>query len=276
MVKLGYNSNGFRSTRLLEAIPWLADLGYQAVAITPDVGCLDPANTESRELERVGALCRSLGLQVVVETGARYVLHPREKHRPNLLEVSEDWKQRLGFLQQMLQWCAALESQVLSFWSGVLPQGQTHQGAMSRMAQCTEVLSAQAEEHGVALGLEPEPGHWVQSLRDWSMVREKCGESMKLTLDTGHLHFGAEGPISELVSSYEEHIVNVHIDDMVRGAHHHLAIGEGEINWTPVAAALNGLGSTIPACLELSRDSHRFHELAPKSIHLLRTFGLHT
>ena len=99
---------------------------------------------------------------------------------------------------------------------------------------------------------------------------------MKLTLDTGHLHFGAEGPISELVSSYEEHIVNVHIDDMVRGAHHHLAIGEGEINWTPVAAALNGLGPTIPACLELSRDSHRFHELAPKSIHLLRTFGLQT
>lgn len=274
VVQLGYNSNGFRSHRLDDVLPWLAELGYQAVAITPDVGCLDPLTTSMQEVREVGRRCEQLGLQVVVETGARYVLDARRKHRPNLLEVGEQWRVRQRYLHQMLEWCGEIGSSVLSFWSGSVPAGQTDSGAHERLEQAMSELVPLAEAAGVALAMEPEPGHWIGSVAAWRKFCDGTGLPLKMTLDLGHLLVSRELPVEDYVRSCAEHIANVHVDDMRLGVHDHLALGEGEIAWQPVVEALNELPDQIPACLELSRDSHRFHELASRSISLLRQSGL--
>ena len=41
-MKLGYNTNGLAHHRFADAVALLADNGYGAVAITPDVNWLDP------------------------------------------------------------------------------------------------------------------------------------------------------------------------------------------------------------------------------------------
>jgi L-ribulose-5-phosphate 3-epimerase len=275
VVQLGFNSNSFRSHRLNDVLPWLAELGYRAVAITPDVGCLDPASATLEEVRKVGQLCQQLGLQVVVETGARYVLDPRRKHRPNLLELDDSWRTRQDFLLQMLQWCGELGSSVLSFWSGALPEGQSHNGARARMLQAMTELAPLAEKAGVSLALEPEPGHWIDSVQAWREFRDQSGLPLKMTLDVGHLLVSRELPVEAVIRSNAEHIANVHVDDMRLGVHDHLALGEGEIEWPPVVAALNELPASVPACLELSRDSHRFHQLAASSLLFLQQHGLH-
>jgi L-ribulose-5-phosphate 3-epimerase len=273
VLRLGYNSNGFCSHRLSEALPWLAELGYQAVAITPDVGCLDPLHTEPAELEKIGRICRQLNLEVVVETGARYLLDPRRKHRPNLLEADSSHQVRLDFLHQMLNWCDILGSKVLSFWSGALPQEQSDRGARDRMLSALSSLEKPAARYQVNLALEPEPGHWVDTLAAWQALKAEAGSSLRLTLDVGHLLVTGEEPIADYLRQYSDQIVNLQLDDMRRGDHHHLAPGEGDVDWPGLALCLNQLDLQVPACLELSRDSHRFHQVAPQAIRFLKESG---
>src|SRR5215212_8191141 len=98
---LGYNTNGFAHHRLEDALAVLAELGYRSVALTLDYHALNPYDDDlPRQLDGVRRLLRRLGLRSVVETGARFLLDPRRKHRPTLLDAPPDRERRLDFLRR--------------------------------------------------------------------------------------------------------------------------------------------------------------------------------
>ena len=274
MVRLGYNSNGFPHHRLDQALEWLAELGYQAVAITPDVPHLDPANTGDDEVARIGALCRKLGLQPVLETGARFVLDPRRKHRPNLLETSASERAvRQDHLRRMLDWAAALGAPALSLWSGALPAGQDPERADALLGAALQDLAEHGAAAGVTVALEPEPGHHVATLADFDRLQERFGNAWRLCLDVGHLLDAGEAPPHQVVAERAAQIAVLQLDDMRRGVHDHLAPGEGDLDWPALARAVRGQVLDVPACFELSRDGHRFHQLAPAAIRFWRSLA---
>lgn len=268
---LAYNTNGLAHHRLEDAFRLLADIGYGGVALTPDVGHLDPFNTEERDWEKARALLERLSLKCVVETGARYVLDPRRKHRPNLLaRDAGDAIRRLNFYRRCLKLAKTLGADLISIWSGPMEPGDQPEAALGRLVERLPKLLDEAAEIGVQVCFEPEPGHLIDSHARYRELRQRLDrKDLMTTIDIGHLIVTEPGSPQDHLAEFAPSLRNVQVDDARRGVHEHLVPGTGEIDFGPVFRELHRLKYDGPVALELSRDSHRAAEVAELSYKLL-------
>jgi L-ribulose-5-phosphate 3-epimerase len=270
-LRLGYGTNGFANHRLDDALGLLADLGYHGVALTLDHDHLDPyAPGLAARVAAVRRRLAALGLGLVIETGARYLLDPWRKHAPTLLD--EDRARRVDFLARAVAIGADLGAEAVSCWAGVRPDGLDETVAWDRLvAGCAEVVGA-ADRSGVTIGFEPEPGMLVPDIAGWWRLWRALGEPPRfgVTLDIGHCRCLEPLTVPDCVARVAEHLVNVQIDDMRRGVHEHLEFGRGEIDFPPVLRALADAGYRGLVAVELPRDSHAAPAVAARSIDFLR------
>jgi L-ribulose-5-phosphate 3-epimerase len=270
-LRFGYGTNGFANHRLDDALAVIADLGYEGVALTLDHDHLDPfAGDLARRVGQVSARLERLGLSVVIETGARYLLDPWRKHSPTLLE--DDRELRLDFLRRAVDIGADLGAEAVSFWAGVRPAQVDEATAWDRLVDgCARTVWA-AQQRGVTLGFEPEPGMLVPDIAGWRRLHAALGSpaAFGITLDIGHCRCLEPIPVPDCVTAVAEHLVNVQIDDMRRDVHEHLEFGTGEIDFPPVLAALSAAGYTGLVAVELPRHSHAAPTIAARSLEFLR------
>jgi sugar phosphate isomerase/epimerase len=256
---LGYNTNGLVHHSLPAAIELLAEIGYRSVAITLDHGALNPYDEDvSRQIAVVAEMLARHDMTSVVETGARYLLDPWEKHEPTLVSADEAGRlRRIDFLKKAIDVAATLGSRCVSLWSGVVRHSGGRDEAFWQLVVGLRRVLEYAECRGVTVGFEPEPGMLVATMEDFSELDARIeSPRLALTLDVGHLHCLGETPIEGVIRRWGPRIVNVHIEDMRRGVHEHLMFGEGEIDFPPVVAALTAIGYDGPVHVELSRHSH--------------------
>ena len=256
---LGYNTNGLAHHSLPAALELLAGHGYESVAITLDCHCLNPfAADHAAELSRVAELLAQHKLQSVIETGARFLLDPRRKHHPTLLAArAGDRRRRVEFLCRAIDVAASLGSGCVSLWSGAPDDDPEEQVAWNRLCEGLGSVLEYAEQVGVDVGFEPEPGMFVARMDRYAELLARLDSPrLRLTLDVGHLHCQGETPIAAAIRQWSDRLVNVHIEDMRAGVHEHLRFGEGEMEFPPIIAALAEVGYTGPLHVELSRHSH--------------------
>ncbi|WP_436500020.1 EboA domain-containing protein [Actinokineospora sp. HUAS TT18] len=269
---LGYGTNGFANHRLDDALAVIADLGYTGVALTLDHHHLDPfADDVGREADRIAARLDQLGLRVVVETGARYLLDPRHKHHPTL--VSESQEVRVDFLLRAIRIAASLGADCVSFWSGIRPSTVEPSAAWARMLSGVSEVLEGAAQHGVPLGLEPEPGMLVERLGDALRLRAELGspELLGITLDVGHCVAVEPEDAAACIRKAAGLLVNVQLDDMLPGVHEHLEFGDGVLDLPATLAALTEVGYTGLAAVELPRHSHAAPDVARRALDALRS-----
>jgi L-ribulose-5-phosphate 3-epimerase len=274
MTRFGYGTNGLADHRLEDALAILADLGYDGVALTLDHQHLDPYAADLAR--RVAALARildRLGLDVVIETGARYLLDPWHKHQPTLVSAEPEGRVlRVDLLKRAVQIAADLGAQAVSFWSGTASDACDGATAMDRLTASCEAVVAAAQDAGVVLGFEPEPGMAVDTIDRFEELREILGrpDGFGVTLDLGHCRCLEPIPVADCVARVADHLVNVQIDDMRRGVHEHLEFGQGEIDFPPVLRALSESGYPGLVSVELPRHSHAAVRVAADSLTFLR------
>ncbi|MEV6834038.1 sugar phosphate isomerase/epimerase family protein [Streptomyces sp. NPDC051133] len=274
-LRFGYGTNGLTDLRLGDALALLADLGYDGVGLTLDHMHLDPfAPGLAERTRRVSQRLAELGLGVTVETGARYVLDPRRKHGPSLLDPDPEARaRRVDLLLRAVRVAADLGAQAVHCFSGIVPPTVREPGtAWQRLAASLDVVLKAAGSAGVPLAIEPEPGHLVESLAGFHHLRRLLDDppALGLTLDIGHCQCLEPLPPEDCVREAAPWLRHVQIEDMRRGVHEHLPFGEGEIDFPPVLAALAATGYQGLTVVELPRHSHAGPHHAATSLPFLR------
>ncbi|MGW3654820.1 sugar phosphate isomerase/epimerase family protein [Streptomyces sp. NPDC005151] len=277
-IRLGYGTNGLTDLRLDDALALLAGLGYDGVGLTLDHMHLDPLAPDlAARTRRVAHRLEQLGLGVTVETGARYVLDPRRKHGPSLLDADPEARAaRTRLLVRAVEVAADLGAHAVHCFSGITPPHTTPDTAWQRLTDALTPVLVAADRTGVPLAIEPEPGHLLADLSDFHHLRILSGdpEPLGLTLDIGHCQCLEQSSPADCVRDAAPWLRHVQIEDMRRGIHEHLPFGDGEIDFPPVLEALDTLGDTGYRGLtvvELPRHSHAGPELARTSLDFLRS-----
>jgi sugar phosphate isomerase/epimerase len=273
-LRLAYNTNGAASHRLDDALSLIADSGYAGVALTLDHHHHDPfAPDWQQATERLKKRLHQLCLGSVIETGARYLLNPREKHEPTLLNPSPEGRaRRVEFLCRAIDIAAMLESETVSFWAGVPKAGIAHEQAMTWLHQGLAEVCDHAAATGVSISLEPEPGMLVETVADYVAVAAPY-PNLRLALDIGHCLVTQDIAPDAAVRTHAAALGTVSVEDMKVGDHTHLPFGQGDMDVAAVVGALHDVAFTGLVCVEYSRESPRAHLAIPEAIAALRAAG---
>ena len=268
-LRFAFNTNGTANHRLDDALGLIADSGYDGVALTLDIHHLDPfADDFPAQRRAVAARLRQLGLGCVVETGARFLLDPRQKHEPTLVSADPGGRaRRVEFLLRALEVAAETGADAMSFWAGVPKPGVDREAATDWLREGATTVARRAETLGTTAALEPEPGMLVETVDDW---RALSIPGLRLALDTGHCIVTGERDPADAVREFRDVLGTVTVEDMKRGEHIHLPFGEGDMDVPGVLGALDESGFDRLVCVELSRDSHRADLMVPAALRFLR------
>ncbi|WP_205754679.1 EboA domain-containing protein [Pseudarthrobacter sp. NamE2] len=268
---LGYGTNGFTDHPLPVALELLAEQGYGAVALTLGHPHLDPfAEDLDDQLSWLRARLDELGFRIVIETGTRFLLDPRHKHRPALVDEEADI--RLAFLRRAVDIAAVLQAECVSFFSGILPADTSPQTGWQRLISRVADIVDYARERNVVVAVEPEPGMLVQTVADVLRLRAELGnpDNLRVTVDIGHCVVVEPGGVRGALLEAGPLLANVQLDDMPAHAHEHLPFGQGAVDLPLALATLAELDYRGVAAVELPRHSHDAPGLAVRSIMALR------
>lgn len=268
----GYNTNGMMGHRWDQALELMHAVGYRSVALTIDHHCLNPFAADlADELQKVSRLLERYDMISCVETGARFLLDPWQKHEPTL--VSRDAARRavrIDFLKRCVDLASHLGSEAVSFWAGIPRDDASREECFQRLATGIRQLIDYAEPKGVKLAFEPEPGMLVETFDDYrELLSLVDGPGFGLCVDIGHVHCLEPLPIGDYLTQWFDRIFTIHIEDMRRGVHDHLRFGEGTIDFPPVLKTLRELGYRGGLNVELSRHSHIAPEVLRESFEFL-------
>ncbi len=280
MLRFAYNTNGCANHRLPDAIDLISDAGYDGIALTLDWHHLDPfAPDWERRTDLVREQLDDHRLGCVIETGARYLLDPRQKHEPTLINRTLSGRaRRVAFLKRAIDIQVRLGAETVSCWAGVRRDEVPEADAWGYLREgLSEVVEYALRQNG-ELSLEPEPGMLVETNQQYLQLVDSLGgqgQHLKLALDLGHVWVTGESfpevtqtnlAPAAAVYGFAERLGTVAIEGMDRGVHLHKPLDEGDMPIAPLLQALTNINYQRLVSVELSRESPRAHEAIPQSI----------
>jgi protein FrlC len=252
--RFAYSSNAYTRHSVERAIDETSDAGFDGIEILADVPHVNPLRVTARLVDRLALRLRRRGLAVSnVNANTNLALGrlDPEGFRPSLLEADDSSRQRrVEYIRRAIDFAAAIGSPCVAISVGRSPGGPALE-LRARLIRGLEEVLARAERRGVNVGIEFEPGHFIESSRQLDPVLRAVGHPrLGANLDIGHARCAGEH-IPSVIRRLRGRIWNLHFEDIRGRTHRHLIPGMGDIDFASAFRALERTGYSGFVTLEL-------------------------
>ena len=256
-MRFAFSTNAFVNFSVIEAVEKIAAIGYEGVEVLADAPHLYPYSVSDSDLKKLTAFLGRSGLEVAnlnANTAMGYYGRPfwEPLFEPSLAnpdEAARSW--RIDYTKRCIDLAKLLGSRNVSITSGRAVPGSDPEAAFVLLRQSLEAVLEHAEQAGVRIGIEYEPGLLVECYEELRALLEAIPSPwLGANLDLGHSHVLGEDPGS-VVAGLSSKIFHVHIEDIHARKHYHLIPGLGDIDFRRLFRVLEQHGYEGFATVEL-------------------------
>jgi sugar phosphate isomerase/epimerase len=249
MIKLAFSTNAFKRYTLDDSIREIAKVGYSGVEILCDIPhAYAPTFTD----DQVRALKKTLmSSNMQISNLNAFTLYAiGDTYHPSWIEDSREMR-----IEHTIE-CIRLAKKIGAKHLSTEPGGPVPAAASSPQ-QYQDVdrlekifldgltrISKTAEEEGIKVLIEPEPGLLIENSRQFKSFMTKIINSnyIRLNFDIGHFYCVNEDP-AKVVYELSDYIEHFHLADIAHTRiHHHLIPGRGSIDFRSVFDAMDDIG----------------------------------
>jgi len=261
-----YSVNGFTRRPLLEALSCVASAGFTGLELLADaphwlpsayadsswaaarLGC-SPAELK-RALNDHGLWISNINANTAMLCWPRWM--PETVFEPALSHPDPQVRRRrIELTRRAMDWALELGAPRLSVTSGRCPGGCPPDEGIAYLADSLAELCERAEQLGLDLSLEYEPGLLIERWPELRGLIERVDHPrLGANLDLGHARCAGEDPV-EAIKGLAGFIWSVHLEDIRGSKHYHLIPGEGDMDLQAALLALDEVGYQGPLTVEL-------------------------
>jgi len=243
-MKLAYSSNAYRCHSLAEAIARIARVGYAGMELMADQPHAWPATMDDAQIHAIRQALGRHGL-ILSNINAFMMSAVRDFWHPSWIEPEADFRRlRLQHTVSALRMAKKLGARSITTEpGGPLPRGVSRQEAMGIFVEGLRAALAVAENLGVMLLVEPEPGLLIANADQFLRIAALIDSPMfGLNFDIGHF-FCVGDPLPETIQRMKHLTRHYHIEDIAATrVHEHLIPGRGAIDFANVFKAIRRTG----------------------------------
>ncbi|HEY4328391.1 MAG TPA: sugar phosphate isomerase/epimerase family protein, partial [Phycisphaerae bacterium] len=273
-----FSTNAYKKTTLEAAIESIAGIGYAGVEVMADVPHAYPPEMPTERVMRVREMIGRLGMGVS-NVNAFTLFAIGDTYHPTWIDNDPaKVAKRVEHTKNVIRMTAALGGKTISLQPGG-PLGMG--GAVERKvaldryeAGLRECLPL-AEELGITLMVEPEPGLLIQHSWECTEFLKRVNHpNLKMNCDLGHFYCVEEDPASVL-RECAEWTAHVHLEDIKENrVHQHHIPGTGAMDWVGIFGALEEIKYEGWATVELYPFETTAEMAARKAFEFLSRFDV--
>ena len=246
--RLAFSTNAYLKFSFSEAVRRLAAIGYAAIEIMADVPHAWPACLLEEQKQAIRQILsdQRLAISNINAFMMNAISDARQRYwHPSWIEPDRHYRQiRIDHTRRSLTLARELGAPCITTEpGGPVDPGSSWAKALQLFVEGLRPVAEHAEEEGVLLLIEPEPGLLIETADQFlELMQYIDSPAVGLNFDIGHSYCVGDEP-APTIQRLAPYIRHFHLEDIAATrVHHHLIPGDGAIDFASTFQAITQIG----------------------------------